>query len=280
MAGEITEHREKIAGMETFWREAAPEGSATPTLYVHGVPTNADEWTPFLQRTGGVALDLPGFGRSEKPMHFDGSLGGYNAFLQAFIAQLGWERFNLVVSDWGGMALVTAQELSQRVERVVIINAVPLLPGYRWHRLARIWRTPVIGEIAMGLTTKSIARRLTRDARPDGRPLPDELLESIWDHFDQGTQRAILKLYRGAPPKLLEEAGARLGELTAPTLVIWGEQDPYLPTSFARLYAETLPNAELKLLPDAGHWPWLDDPSVVELTANHVAGVEVQTQVR
>lgn len=278
MPVQLIEYREKIAGMETFWCEGAPVGGSVPTLYVHGVPMNADEWTPFLEQTGGVALDLPGFGRSEKPMHFDGSLGSYNAFLQAFIGQLGWERFNLVVSDWGGMALISAQELHEQIERIVIINAVPLLPGYKWHRLARIWRTPLIGEIAMGLTTKSIARRLTREARPDGRPLPEGTLDSIWNHFDQGTQRAILKLYRGAPSRMLEEAGERFAQLTAETLVIWGEQDPYIPPRFAELYAETLPNARLELLPDAGHWPWLDRPDVIETTANFLASVESVTQ--
>jgi pimeloyl-ACP methyl ester carboxylesterase len=277
MAGQLQERREKIAGIDVFWREAATEGSTLPTLYVHGVPTSADDWTPFLELTGGVALDLPGFGRSEKPMHFDGSLGTYNAFLQAFIAQLGWERFNLVVSDWGGMALITAQELHDRVERVAIINAVPLLPGYRWHRWARIWRTPFVGELAMGLMTKSIARRAMREARPGGAALPEAMFESIWDYFDHGTQRAILKLYRGAPPSALEEAGSRLAQLTAKTLVIWGEQDPYIPAEFAQGYAEALPNAALKLLKDAGHWPWLDDPGVIELTANFLTGVEVHS---
>jgi pimeloyl-ACP methyl ester carboxylesterase len=274
MAVTLDERRAKIAGLEIFWREGAAAGDGTPTLYVHGVPSNADEWTPFLEQTGGAALDLPGFGRSEKPMHFDGSIGAYNAFLQAFIAQLGWERFNLVVEDWGALALVTAQELHERVNRVVIINSVPLLPGYKWHRLARVWRTPFIGELAMGLTTKSIAKRLSREARPGNKELPDEMIESIWEHFDHGTQRAILKLYRAAPPKVLEEAGERFAQLTAPTLVIWGEQDPYIPTRFGALYSETIPNARLELLPDAGHWPWLDRPDVIDMTANFLAGVE------
>lgn len=270
----LDDRRAKIAGFEVFWREAPPVNGGVPTLYVHGVPTSADQWTPFLEKTGGVALDLPGFGRSEKPMHFDGSLGAYNAFLQAFIAQQGWEKFNLVVEDWGGMALVTAQELHEKVERVVIINAVPLLPGYKWHRLARVWRTPFIGEVAMGLTTRSLARWLTKEARPNRQPLPEATIDSIWEHFDQGTQRAILKLYRGAPPKQLEEAGERFAQLTAPALVIWGEQDPYIPTRFGALYAETLPNARLELLPDAGHWPWYDRPDVIDMTADFLANVE------
>lgn len=126
----------------------------------------------------------------------------------------------------------------------------------------------------MGLTTKSIARWLTREARPNREPLPDSTIDSIWEHFDQGTQRAILKLYRGAPPKVLEESGERFSQLTAPALVIWGEQDPYIPTRFGALYAETLPNARLELLPDAGHWPWYDRPDLIETAANFLAGVE------
>ncbi|MFT4049613.1 MAG: alpha/beta hydrolase [Solirubrobacterales bacterium] len=277
MTATLDERRAKIAGFEIFWREAPPQGGVVPTLYVHGVPDNADIWIPFLERTGGVALDLPGFGRSDKPMHFDGSLGGYNAFLQAFIAQQGWERFNLVVHDWGSMALITAQELHAKIDSIVIIDGVPLLPGYKWHRLARLWRTPILGEMAMGLTTKSIARRLTREARPDGAAMPEEWIDSVWEHFDQGTQRAILKLYRGAPPKQLEEAGERFSLLTADTLVLWGEDDPYIPASFGGLYAETLPNARFELLEAAGHWAWFDRPEVIDRTAEFLAGVEAVT---
>lgn len=265
-----TERREQIAGMEIFWREAPCKDGVLPTLYVHGVPTNADQWTPFLELTGGAALDLPGFGRSDKPMHFDGSLAGYNAFLQAFIAQQGWDRFNLVVSGWGSLALITAQEMHRRIARLVLINPVPLLPGYRWHRLARIWRTPLVGELSMGLTTKSLLGRVARETRPSKEPLPAAMIDSIWDHFDQGTQRAILKLHRGAPSKLLEQAGEGLTLLDAPALVIWGEQDPCAGSAFGELYASTLPDARLELLTDAGHWPWLDRPEVIEMTADFV----------
>jgi pimeloyl-ACP methyl ester carboxylesterase len=266
----LCEHSEQIAGTRTFWRSAdAPPGAAppAPVLYVHGVPTNADDWSPFLLRTGGVALDLPGFGRSEKPSTFEYTIGGYNAFLQAFIGQLGWQRFSLVVHDWGGLALVTAQELHERIERVVIINSVPLLPGYRWHRIARAWRTPLLGEVAMGLMTRSIARLISKQSRPSGEPWPEEMLDSIWRMFDHGTQRAILRLYRSAPSTVLEQAGSRLGRLSAPTLVLWGEQDPYIPTEFAHAFAAALPNATLELLPDAGHWPWLDRTDTIEIAA-------------
>ena len=59
--GAVSEHRDEIGGLPVFWR-AAP-GPDPPTLFVHGVPNAAEMWETFLTRGGGIALDLPGFGR-------------------------------------------------------------------------------------------------------------------------------------------------------------------------------------------------------------------------
>ena len=211
---EIAEEHAEVAGLEIHWLRA---GDA-PVLYLHGVPTGSFDWIPFLERIGGVAPDLPGFGRSAKPGDFDYSIAGYDRFLEAFTERVGLERFSLVVHDWGGAGLVFAQRFPERIEKLVLFTALPLLPGYRWHRVARGWRTPVIGELMMGFTTRRGLRR----------ELPRELADRAWEHFDQGTQRAILRLYRSAPPELLERSGARLGELRAPALILWPEDDPYI----------------------------------------------------
>lgn len=261
----LREHTEDIGDIPVFWRSA--ESSTTPVLYVHGVPDSADTWTPFLSRTGGIAPDLPGFGRSGKRGDWDYSIPGYRRFLGEFLDHVGVDRFRLVVHDWGGVGLALAQERPERVERVVVINTVPLLPGYRWHRIARVWRRRVLGELAMGWTTRRVLRLLSREANATPGPLPDEVLDSIWAHFDQGTQRAILRLYRSAPPDVLAAAGERLDRISAPALVAWGARDPYVPLSFGRAYAERLPNASLRVIERAGHWPWLDHPPLVDEVA-------------
>jgi pimeloyl-ACP methyl ester carboxylesterase len=148
------------------------------------------------------------------------------------------------------------------VARLVIIDGVPLLAGYRWHRVARAWRTPFVGEMAMGLSIKPVLRR----------SLPAELVDSAAKHLDQGTQRAILKLYRWADPERLAAAGAHLGDLHAPALVVWGEDDPYLPVRFAHGYAAVLGgDVELDVRPGAGHWPWTTDPAVIDRVAGFLA---------
>jgi len=266
-AGEtVVERRADVDRTPVTWHEAPSTGA--PVLYLHGVPTNGEDWLPFLERTGGVAPDLPGFGRSGKPPHFDYSIDGYRRFLEAFLDHLEVDRLSLVVHDWGGVGLALAQAAPERIERLVVINCVPLLPGYRWHRIARVWRTPVIGEMAMGFTTRWGARQLSREAVVAPGPAPREFVDRVWRHFDHGTQRAILRLYRSAPPAVLEAAGARLGEIRCPALVLWGVEDPYIATSFATAYAERLggPTA-LELVDGASHWPWIDRPETIDRVA-------------
>src|SRR5204862_101881 len=84
------------------------EPAAPPVLYVHGVPTSSDDWIPFPERTGGVAPDLPGFGRSGKRGDLDYTMEGYERFLEAFLELVELDRVRLVVHDWGAVGLLWA----------------------------------------------------------------------------------------------------------------------------------------------------------------------------
>ncbi len=268
---EVQEHSAEIAlsnapdhPLPVFWRSATPAAPAVaPALYLHGVPTSSEDWLTFLRRSGGIAPDLPGFGRSGKAGYLRFTIAEYAGFLERFLDHLGVERVRMLVHDWGAVGLAFAQAHPERVERLLVTNAVPFLPGYRWHRAARIWRTPLLGELAMGATTRRVLKLLTRESNATPGPLPDEWIDSVLAHFDQGTQRAILRLYRSSPSETLERAGAHLDRLTMPALVLWGGCDPYIPRRFAEQYARALPHAELVELPDAGHWWWLDRPDAI-----------------
>jgi pimeloyl-ACP methyl ester carboxylesterase len=271
---EVSEHTDEIDGLPVFWRsaDAGVQSTAAVPLYLHGVPTSADDWTAFLARGGGIAPDLPGFGRSGKPGSLTYTIAEYDRFIERFLDHLEIERVSLLMHDWGGVGLAFAQRLPERVERLAIVNAVPFLPGYRWHRTARMWRTPALGELVMGTTNRFTLRLSSRESNATPGPMPDSFIDSVLAHFDQGTQRAILRLYRSSPPSVLEAAGRRLGELRVPALVAWGMRDPYIPSRFARAYAEALPRSELLELPDAGHWPWLDRPDLIERLVAFLSG--------
>jgi pimeloyl-ACP methyl ester carboxylesterase len=253
---ETTDRHTRVAGVDVHWRQA---GEA-PVLYLHGVPTAGWQWDPFLARSGGIAPDLPGFGRSGKPGDFDYTIAGYDRFLEAFCDELGLGRVTLVMHDWGGVGLAFAQRRPERIERLVLTSVVPLVPGYRWHRVARAWRTPVLGELLMGFTTRFGFRR----------SLPAEIADRAWDDFDQGTQRAVLRLYRASGPDVLAHHGERLGELRCPALVAWPTRDPYIGVEFGQRLADAL-GGEVRLeLLDAGHFAWLDRPELVDRVAGFV----------
>src|SRR3954465_5511262 len=116
----MTEQKAEIGETTVYWREA-PAKTDTPVLYLHGVPTDGDDWLPFLERTGGYAPDLPGFGRSGKPGDFEYSIDGYASWLEAFLDHVGVDRYSLVVHDWGGVGLALAQRTPGRVARLVLV---------------------------------------------------------------------------------------------------------------------------------------------------------------
>ncbi|MGC1853243.1 MAG: alpha/beta hydrolase [Solirubrobacterales bacterium] len=267
------EERELVLdGIRVFYRRVPGEG--TPLVYCHGNPTHSEEAIPLLQANGpGIAIDMPGWGRSDRPdpPRFDYSMYGLSAFLDRCLDELGVGRRKLVVHDWGALALIGAQRRSELVEKLVVINAVPLLPGYRWHWVAQVWRRRPFGEIANATTTRASMALTLRQARGDRSPMPAEFVDMVWKHWDKGTRDATLALYRHANPDRLAAAGKDLNKLTCPALVVWGNRDVYLPTKFAQDYANVLPNSKLEIVDDAGHWPWIDDARVIDRVSGFVS---------
>jgi pimeloyl-ACP methyl ester carboxylesterase len=259
-----------VDGVSTFFRRV--QGDGPPAVFVHGNPSHSEDWQPFLERIDGPALafDLPGWGRSERPSpaDFDYSMSGLAKFTTRFLQRMAVEDHSLVVHDWGAVALIGAQEEPDRVRRLVIMNAVTLLPGYRWHRTARVWRTRGLGELSNKVWSRRVLDFGLRESRGDWSRHDPDFIDMIWDHLDAGTFDAILRLYRSAPPDKLAAAGERLGVIEAPTLVVWGGRDRYLPARWGPAYAARLPNSQLLELPQAGHWPWIDDSGVVDQVIN------------
>ena len=260
----------EVEGVRVHFRRTAGTAGkgGPPTVYVHGVPTHSEQWQEFLARSDGpaVAYDLPGFGLSERPPpeRFEGGVHAQIGLFERLLDELGIGEHKLVVHDWGVVALAAAVRSPDRVRRLCLLNCVTLLPGYRWHRTARQWRTPLLGELSTRLWTRRLLALGLRESRGDWSRHDPAFVDMIWSRLDRGTFDAILRLYRSAPEDELARLGEGLGAIRAPALVVWGRRDRYLPARFGRAYAEALPNAELVEVPDAGHWPWLERPELVD----------------
>ncbi len=265
----VDEHTITLGQEPVFYRTASWTG--VPILYLHGLPTSSDDWTPLLERTGGLAPDLPGFGRSGKGGHLEYTIEAHASFVAQFLADQRIERIRLVAHDWGaGAGLVLTQWHPERIERLVLCNPLPLLPGFHWQGVPKLLRRPLLGELIMGSTRRWMLARTLRDASASPAAWSDAAIAAVWEQFDQGTQRAILRLLRSAAEQRLADLGAGLGALRMPALVIWGERDPWFPPSFADAYASRLADVTLERLAPAGHWPWLDDPGVNDRIAAFV----------
>jgi haloalkane dehalogenase len=144
------------------------------------------------------------------------------------------------------------------VRRLVLINTV-FFSDYRRHFWARVWRTPVLGELAMALLNRPLfARELQRGgARHIGRAHIDR----TWALVTPRMKRVVLRLYRAADPAVFAPWERALPGLVAhkPTLVLWGDRDPYIPAAFAKRFGA----AAIVHLPDVGHWPPVEAPAEV-----------------
>jgi pimeloyl-ACP methyl ester carboxylesterase len=265
----VDEHTIEVAGTPVFYRSVpVPSGEATP-LYLHGVPTSSHDWSALLERTGGIAPDLIGFGRSGKGGHLEYTLDGLASFIERLLFELEIERATLVGHDWGAATgMVLALRRPALVERLVVCDAVPLFEAFTWPRIARMLRRPVVGELLMGSTPRWLLARTLRAACARPETLSDDWLETVWEQFDHGTQRATLRLYRSAGGSDL----AGLEAIDAPTLIVWGEGDPWFTPRWADAYGARLRNADVARVPDAGHWPWLESPDAAERISEFVAG--------
>ena len=237
-------------------------------MFLHGVPTSADIWEPALRRTGGIALDLPGFGRSDKGGHLDYSVHGLAGATAELIDELELGAVALIGHEWGAViALELAASRPEQVSHVVLIDPLALLGGYTWPLPARVWRTPGVGELAMGSITRRLLARSLRHRAADPQTWSEPRVDAAWAQFDQGTQRAILRLHRTTSPDHLAQLAPFLAEADFGALVLYGEHDGASAREDARRVAGLLPDATVQEVPGAGHWPWLEHPETIETIA-------------
>jgi pimeloyl-ACP methyl ester carboxylesterase len=256
-------------GTRTRLVQGGPADASEAVVFVHGNPGSADDWERMVGAAAGtgkraLAFDLPDFGETIAPEGFEHDLPGYAAFVGEALQELGVERVHLVIHDFGGpIGLVWAMANPDAIASITLIDT-GLMPGYRWHSTARVWRTPIAGEALQAAATRSLFRFLITVREPRG--LPREFVERMYDHYDRRTRRAVLRLYRATPDPggMSENLIGLFRSRDIPALVIWGEDDPYLSSSYAPRQREAFPSADVHVLPASGHWPFADAPETVE----------------
>jgi pimeloyl-ACP methyl ester carboxylesterase len=254
--------RINIEGVETRVQEAGPPDARDAVVFFHGNPGSSRDWDALLAANGRfartIAFDMTGFGHSQKERNQFQSTPGAARFIGLALDRLGVNRAVVGVHDFGGIwALEWARSNPGRLLGAVLINTGVLI-DYVPHANAWIWATPGAGEGQMAATTRDSFREAIQASNP--RRLPEEFVERMYDDYDRGTRCAALRHYRSGfenPNRGREQAEA-LRPHRRPALVIWGEADPFIPVEQAERQREAFPDARIEILPNSGHWPFVD----------------------
>lgn len=219
-----------------------------PAVFVHGVPDTHHVWdalTARLARQDSVLIGLPGFGEAIP----DDFAATKEAYVEWLIWRLGLidGPIDLVGHDWGALLVIRAVSLKPELVRSWAAGAAPIDAKYSWHEAARMWQTPQVGEQVMQMMTpEAVAPQLAAAG------VPEKYAQEAAGRMDDLMKDCILKLYRSAVTVGTEWEGD-LHRITAPGLVIWGDQDPYVDTKFGARLAHRA-NAKFISYPDCGHW--------------------------
>jgi len=228
-----------------------------PVIFVHGVPDTTRVWDKVrsrLARRDVIAIELPGFG-TPRPAAFQPTKDGYVDWLLSRLAREP-KPVDIVGHDWGALLVLRAISLRPELARTWVVGAAPLDPDYEWHKAAKLWQTPEVGERVMEATTpEALAAALTAA----GVPADDAAITT--KHFDATMKACILALYRSAV-HVGSEWVEDLARIKSPGLVLWGENDPYAASRFGSRLAERT-GARFVALPGCSHWWQLERPDEV-----------------
>lgn len=247
------------------------KGEGPPVLLIHGFGASTYTWrqiAPELARDHRViAVDMKGFGQSDKP--FDEN---YSVFDQAeLLTQLILDRdlHDLTVvghSFGGGVALVLALDESKRLEgritKLILLDSIAYpqdIPMF-----FRMLDMPVFSHVGVRMVPPAIQTRIALQiAYLDNSKIEDEEVETYAAPLRTAAgKHAIIHSARQIMPEGIEELSRRYKLIEQPTLILWCDHDRIVPLDVGLKLRRTLPNATLKLVEECGHMPHEEQPEV------------------
>jgi pimeloyl-ACP methyl ester carboxylesterase len=246
-------------------------GSGPLLVLIHGITSSSRTWERVLPALADhftvLAPDLLGHGESAKPRG-DYSLGAYASGIRDLMVALGHPRATVVGhSLGGGIAMQLAYQFPERVERLVLVNSGGL--GREVNLMLRAATLPGSEYVLPLLCAPALADAVRAVGRVMGaiglRPGADltGMLEGFASLSAVDARRAFLHTARS----IIDIGGQRVSARDRlylasgmPTLIVWGENDPMIPVAHGRAAHAEMPGSRLEVFPDAGHFPFNDDP--------------------
>jgi|GEM_PF-165841 len=245
-------------------------GQGEPILFIHGYGSSSYQWRylfePLARNFRTVAVDLKGFGLSDKPEDGRYSPQDQAEMLAALVKQLDLKGLTLVGNSiGGGVVLLThfllAAEAADWVKRLVLIDTVAYdvkLPTF-----FKVMRTPVLNKICLATTPAATRVETTfKHAYYDPKKVNREAIKAYAAYMDMpGADHALLKTAEQLLPQDIVAISDRLKAIAIPALVLWGREDKLVPLAMGRRLARDIPGASLAVIPECGHAPQEEKPA-------------------
>jgi pimeloyl-ACP methyl ester carboxylesterase len=251
-------------------------GKGPPLILLHGLGASSYTWRKVIPELAKnhrvIAIDLKGFGKSDKPLDSRYSLLDHARLIEDFILRRKLRNVTLTGHSYGGgVALAVALNLKDggydHVSRLILIDSIAYrqpLPFF-----FQVLKTPFIGEIGISIIPPEVqmGRALTIAYHEDDK-VTDETIDAYASSLrSEGGRHALLYTIDQLDPDLADQFSRRYAELKQPALVIWCGHDKIVPLPYGRRLARDLPNADFNLIPDCGHIPHEEQP---EATINAI----------
>lgn len=262
---------------ELFWVDTGKgEGDATPVCILHGFPTSSHDFARFVDLVAPsrriVTLDFLGFGLSDKPVEHGYSIFEHADAVCAVVKATGLERVHLFAHDLGTSV---ATELCARKERDLLpfeLASLTLMNGSVHVELAEL----TFGQLALRTPLGPLFARLNsarsfklQMRRIFGRPVTEDALDAMWALLDRadGARRLPQTIrYIDERTRFRRRWIGALERFDRPAHVAWGRLDPVAVMAIARKLAEEIPQSQLSIWDDLGHYPQVEAPDVVAKT--------------
>jgi pimeloyl-ACP methyl ester carboxylesterase len=241
-------------------------GQGQPVVLVHGTPFSSYVWhriAPYLaERRRVFVYDLLGYGQSEKREGQDVSLGVQNEVFTELIAHWQIDRPDVVAHDFGGTTALRAHLLNRRDFRTLtLIDPVALAPwgiGFDHHvRQHQAAFRDMPADIHRAILTTYIRGAL-------GRQLSDaELDPYLRPWMGAEGQAAFYRQLVQFDQRFTDEIESRYGEVRCPIVILWGEEDRWLPIEHGRRLSMLIPAARLRPVAGSGHLMQEDAPEAI-----------------
>ena len=263
---EINSHFVTVEGVKVHYTEA---GTGDPIILIHGFPTSYHLWRnviPGIAKTHrAIAIDLPGYGLSDKPLDIKYNFFFYEKVLNGFLDALGLQQTAFAVHDIGGpIGVFWAIRNQERLTKLVLLNTL-VYPEMSW--AVKVFMlslmTPGVKRFVGSPRGIRAAMRFGVDHKERMTP---EVLEPYTAPFqDPAAGQGMVKAGKGLSPKGFVEMAEKLSTLSVPIRIIYGENDRILPDvakTFARV-KQDCPQATITSIPGCGHFLQEDEPDQI-----------------